>query len=69
MGTIVNGFDIYGVAISLKFNRQSRFPTAFGAFLTIVSAILMIIFVVNRTMKLISKDDPFFSSTAVSEDD
>ena len=63
---LVNTFadlDIYGQSVSFTFQDKVRFPTCIGIFFTVVTLSLMISFTVIRLLKLLNKNDPFFSTT------
>lgn len=63
--SIVQGADIYGQSINFTFQKKDRFSTCVGTIFTFLTVALMMSFTVNRCMKLVSKDDPFFSSLSM----
>ena len=65
----VRNFDFYSLEIGFNFQRKGKFPTCVGTIFTFFSLALMISFTVNRSMKLVSKDDPFFSSLSMSAEE
>ena len=65
----VRSFDFYGTNLNFTFHGSDKFSTCVGTVITFFSLVLMISFTVNRSMKLVSKDDPFFSSLSMSSDE
>ena len=61
--------DIYGERPDLKFEGKSSYVTWVGAFFSFVTFILFSVFMAMRTMKLVSRDDPFLSMISRPSDD
>ena len=67
IGGMVSNLNLYGQdSVSLNAHVTTRLPSCIGTSITIISMIFMLSLTVNRTLKLVSKDDPFFST--ISED-
>ena len=62
-------FDMYGTTLNFTFEGSNKFSTCVGTVITIFSLVLMISFTVNRSLKLVSADDPFFSSLSMTSQD
>ena len=58
-------FDIFGQGVEFTFKKETKFKTNIGDVMTILSFTILILFIAVRTIKLNSKDDPFFSMTTV----
>ena len=58
--------DMFGEAVEFTFQKKKRYQTVYGALISIACTILMTSFFIVRTLKLISKDDPFFSMTTMA---
>ena len=53
--------DIYSQDINLAYNGKDRFSTWVGTFFSIITFVLVTIFTVINTERLVSRDDPFLS--------
>ena len=61
MNHMIDSVDLYGQRVSFDFNKKKKFNSAVGLFFTIVTMLFMVSYSVNRMLKLVSKEDPFFS--------
>ena len=61
--------DAYGSPVELTFQNKSKYQTSLGATITLLLYFALLSFVGQRTMKLISASDPFFSMTRQANDD
>lgn len=55
--------DFYGEKVEFTFNKKTYFQTYLGGIVSIFALVLMIMFLVVSTIKLLGQQDPFFSST------
>ena len=60
--------DAYGSPVELTFQNKSKYQTSLGATITLLLYFALLSFVGQRTMKLISANDPFFSMTRQAND-
>ena len=58
--------DMYGEPISLTFQNDSKYKTTLGATISLVCYVTLLSFLMVRTYKLISMEDPFFSVAPVA---
>ena len=61
--------DMFGERVQFTFRKESSFKTHIGAFVSCVMSVFFIIFFSLRSIKLVTKDDPFFSLTMMGADD
>ena len=54
--------DIFGANVEFTFKGRRNFTTVVGALITSIMYALFISFLVVRTMKLVSAEDPFLST-------
>ena len=54
-------FDFLGHQVNLTFEREEVFTTGIGLLVSILSLVLMSLIAYTRTVKLISRDDPFYA--------
>ena len=66
--SVVQAFDIYGAGVALTFRKKAKYTTGVGMVSTLLTLTIMIAFLTNRLMKLVSKDDPFFSMLNFASD-
>ena len=66
--SVVQAFDIYGAGVALTFRKKAKYTTGVGMVSTLITLTIMIAFLTNRLMKLVSKDDPFFSMLNFASD-
>lgn len=67
--SVSDSFDMYGPSVTFSFKRQKKFPSGVGTVMTLLTIALMVAFIVNRTLKLLSKNDPFFSMLQMASED
>ena len=67
--SLIQNFDIYGEGVAFTFQKNARFSTWIGMVFTLLTLSFMIAFTVNRTTKLVSQEDPFFSMLAMAAED
>ena len=63
----LRSLDIFGERIDLTFEKKSYFQTNLGAAVSIFCLALMAGFLVVRTAKLASDEEPFFSSISLKQ--
>ena len=61
----LKSFDIFGEPIHFTLNKERHFKTTWGTIVSTVCIVLLTMFFVMRTIKLFSKEDPFFSMTTL----
>ena len=69
---ICNGFkslDIFGESVQFTFQKNTRFKTWIGSSVSCLMFLFFITFLVIRTNKLASREDPFFSMTLQFENE
>ena len=59
----LKAFDLFGERVQFTFENNRTFTTKIGGCMSLISIILMLVFTALRTLKLVSKNDPFFMST------
>ena len=62
-GEGLKSFDLFGESVQFTFENKRTFTTKMGGCISLVSIILMLVFTALRTLKLVTKNDPFFMST------
>ena len=60
---ILKNVDLFGEYINFQFKQDMTYNTTLGGIVSTMVLAVMISFVVMRTGKLISREDPFFSMT------
>ena len=60
---------MFGKEIDFTFKKQKYFRTYCGAVVSVFCFMLILLFVVLRSQKLISKEDPFFAMTDLAVKD
>ena len=60
---ILKHFDLFGEKVNFSFKQDKTYNTTLGGFISVMVLTVLISFVVMRTAKLISREDPFFSMT------
>lgn len=58
--------DFFGKPIRLSFRQKETFQTTYGGIVSTICATLMLVFLIARSYKLVSKEDPFFSTTIIA---
>ena len=61
--------DMFGEKVQFTFKKENSFKTHIGAFISCIMSIFFITFFLLRSIKLVTKDDPFFSLTMMGADD
>ena len=64
----ITAIDMFGSQVSFTFEKNSTYTTKLGAIISIFCIALMGAFLVVRTKKLVSQDDPFFAETTLVHD-
>ncbi|EWS71483.1 ubiquitin-conjugating enzyme family protein (macronuclear) [Tetrahymena thermophila SB210] len=55
---LLQGIDIFGVGINIRFNQQSKHKTGFGGFITLVLTTLLLILFISSIQNIIQKSNP-----------
>ena len=61
--------DLFGERVNFSFQQDKTYNTTLGGFISVMVLCVLISFVVMRTTKLISREDPFFSMTRQAQED
>lgn len=56
ISTLINKIDCFGQPVTLNYKGHSKFKTGFGLILTILSALIVIAFVVFASMYLVPEE-------------
>ena len=60
---MLKSMDFFGKPIMFTFRGQETYQTWFGATVSLLSLLIILVFISMRQLKLFSKDDPFFAMT------
>ncbi|EAS05636.2 ubiquitin-conjugating enzyme family protein (macronuclear) [Tetrahymena thermophila SB210] len=55
---LLQGIDIFGVGISIRFNQQSKHKTGFGGLITLILGGLLFVLLVQSILSIINKSNP-----------
>ena len=61
--------DIFGERVEFTFRKKTKFKTWIGASISCIMCSFFFTFLVLRTVKLVTSDDPFFSLTTMGVTD
>ena len=65
LGSVISKINIFRQGgVSLKVHDTGRLPNCIRTTMTIISMVLLLSLTLNRTLKLMSKNHQFFSSTS-----
>ena len=56
---------MYGEPVNLKFQDKGKLTSSCGVILTFLTLTVFMIFLVVRSLKLVSLEDPFFSMMSI----
>ena len=65
----LKSLDIFGESVKLTIKKKPTYQTWMGAFLSVLTMALFLAFCAVRTIKLASREDPFFSMMTMEKDE